>query len=112
MTTNAENANNNTVDDQPIGANPTYVPTRPQPSRSYKQIHRSREDRIVSGLCGGLGRYANIDPVIIRILFVAFTLFGGSGILLYVIGWLAIPDDGQSTAPIGRLANRLRRRRR
>lgn len=96
MTTNDESAN---------------VPADPGPVRSYKQIHRSREDRIVSGLSGGLGRYLNIDPVIVRILFVVLTLFGGSGIVLYLIGWVAIPDEGQTIAPIGRLANRVTRRR-
>jgi phage shock protein PspC (stress-responsive transcriptional regulator) len=87
------------------------IPSVPQPGRSYRQIHRSREDRIVSGLSGGLGRYFNVDPVIVRILFVALTLFGGSGVLLYLIGWVAVPDEGQTVAPIGRLANRVSRRR-
>jgi phage shock protein PspC (stress-responsive transcriptional regulator) len=48
----------------------------------------------------------------VRILFVVLTLFGGSGILLYLIGWVAIPDEGHTVAPIGRLANRVGRRRR
>ncbi len=90
---------------------PTNVPVNSGPARSYKQIHRSRADRLVSGVSGGVGRYVNIDPVIVRILFVVLTLFGGSGILLYLIGWVAIPDEGQTVAPIGRLANRLARRR-
>jgi len=109
--------NSNPTDSNPTNAHATsdYAPPAPRayaPPRPYKQVSRSREDRIVSGLCGGLGRYANIDPVIVRILFVVLTLFGGSGILLYLIGWIAIPDEGQTVAPIGRLANRLRRRRR
>jgi phage shock protein C len=107
MTTNDDTTNDDTTKNAAING-----PTGPTAARSYKQIHRSREDRIVSGLCGGLGRYANVDPVIVRILFVVLTLFGGSGVLLYLVGWVAIPDEGQSVAPIGRLANRVSRRRR
>ncbi len=110
MSTDDYAANNDPANADP--ANNANIPAGPGPARSYRQIHRSHEDRIVSGLSGGLGRYVNIDPVIVRILFVVLTLFGGSGILLYLIGWVAIPDEGQSIAPIGRLSNRLTRRRR
>jgi phage shock protein PspC (stress-responsive transcriptional regulator) len=112
MTINSEPTENEPTENEPTGGAPTYLPARAAAPRSYKQIHRSREDRIVSGLSGGLGRYLNIDPVIVRILFVVLTLFGGSGILLYLIGWVAIPDEGHTVAPIGRLANRVGRRRR
>jgi phage shock protein PspC (stress-responsive transcriptional regulator) len=50
-------------------------------------------------LCGGLGRHFGIDPVIFRIAFVVLALAGGSGILLYLVGWLLIPDD-QSDATV------------
>jgi phage shock protein PspC (stress-responsive transcriptional regulator) len=109
MTINSDPNNNDPNNNEPANE-PTNLPTGPG-VRSYKQIHRSREDRIVSGLSGGLGRYLTIDPVIVRVLFVVLTLFGGSGIMLYLIGWVAIPDQGQTVAPIGRLANRFRRRR-
>jgi phage shock protein C len=111
MTTNANPTDSIPTNEHAASGYPPPAAAYP-PARAYKQIYRSRDDRIVSGLSGGLGRYANIDPVIVRILFVALTLFGGSGILLYLIGWIAIPDEGQTVAPIGRLANRLRRRRR
>jgi len=48
---------------------------------------------VVAGLSGGLGRYFGVDPVIFRIAFVVTALAGGSGILLYLVGWMLVPDD-------------------
>ena len=52
-------------------------------STEYKKLYRSRTNRMVSGVCGGLGEFANVDPTIIRLLFAAGTIFSG-GILLLV----------------------------
>jgi phage shock protein PspC (stress-responsive transcriptional regulator) len=62
------------------------------------RLTRSTGDKVVGGLAGGLGRYFGIDPVVFRIAFVVLTLAGGSGILLYLVGWLMIPDDNGSAA--------------
>jgi phage shock protein PspC (stress-responsive transcriptional regulator) len=59
-------------------------------------LRRSRTDRKVLGVAGGLGRYAGIDPLVFRILFVVLTFFGGSGLLFYALGWLLVPDDGET----------------
>lgn len=60
---------------------------------SDKKLMRS-EDRIVAGVCGGLGEYFNADPTLVRILFVLLTLFGGGflGILIYIVLWIIMPD--------------------
>lgn len=55
-------------------------------------LYRSRENRMILGLCGGIAEYVNVDPVIIRLLWLAFTLAGGSGILGYIILALVIPE--------------------
>jgi phage shock protein PspC (stress-responsive transcriptional regulator)/predicted membrane protein len=68
------------------------------PPRAYPPLHtlrRSRTDRKLFGVAGGLGHYAGVDPLIFRILFVVLAVFGGSGILLYALGWLLIPEEGQ-----------------
>lgn len=59
----------------------------------YKRIHRSRQEMQVAGLCGGLGEYFEVDPVLIRLLFVVATLMTGivPGICAYLIGWLIVP---------------------
>lgn len=48
---------------------------------------------MIAGICGGLGRYFGIDPVILRIAFVVLLLAGGTGLLLYIVGWIAIPEE-------------------
>jgi len=55
------------------------------------KLYRSNTEKIIGGVSGGLADYLNIDVVIIRILFVLLALFGGGGVLIYVILWIAIP---------------------
>ena len=59
---------------------------------NYKKFTRSISDRRIAGVCGGLGRYFNIDPILIRVAFVCLLLFGGSGLLLYLIFWVISPE--------------------
>jgi phage shock protein PspC (stress-responsive transcriptional regulator) len=65
-----------------------------------RNLRRSRSDRVIAGVGGGLGHYFGIDPVIVRIGFVLLTVFGGSGILLYLLAWLIMAKEGreESTA--------------
>lgn len=56
-------------------------------------LRRSTEDKVVAGVCGGLGRYFGVDPVWFRVAFVVLTLGGGSGILVYLLAWLLIPEQ-------------------
>lgn len=82
--------------------NEDLPPTAP-PSPGYAprpRLTRSTGDKVVSGLSGGLGRYFGVDPVVFRIAFVVMALAGGSGVLLYLVGWLLIPDErGGSALP-------------
>lgn len=61
-----------------------------------KHLYRSKTNRIFAGLCGGLGEYLNVDPMVIRLLWLLLTLVGGSGILVYLVGWLIIPEYQES----------------
>ena len=58
-----------------------------------KRLYRSGNEKIIAGVCGGIAEYLNVDPVIIRLLWVLFTLAGGAGIILYIIAWLIIPRN-------------------
>jgi phage shock protein PspC (stress-responsive transcriptional regulator) len=69
-------------------------------------LHRSRSDRKLAGVCGGLAAYLGIDPIILRILVVVLALFGGSGLLLYAAAWLLLPDEGQSRSELQKLLDR------
>jgi phage shock protein C len=59
----------------------------------YKKLYRSVTDKMVAGVCGGLAVYLTIDSTVVRILFVLIALFGGSGVLLYIVLWLVIPTQ-------------------
>jgi phage shock protein C len=48
---------------------------------------------VIGGVCGGLGRYLGIDPVLLRIAFVVLALAGGGGVIVYVVGWILIPEQ-------------------
>lgn len=58
-----------------------------------KKLYRSRKDKIIGGVCGGLGKYFDIDPVLIRVLFVFLTFFHGSGLILYLILLIIVPQE-------------------
>jgi phage shock protein C len=65
---------------------------------SYRQLRRSQADRKISGVCGGLGEYFNLDPTIVRIAAVALTVFTGGGfIIAYVLAMLIMPDQQPET---------------
>jgi phage shock protein PspC (stress-responsive transcriptional regulator) len=68
--------------------------------RDLARIRRSRANRRVAGVAGGLGRHLDIDPVILRVAFVVLTFFGGVGLLLYVALWLLLPEDGKDWAKV------------
>jgi phage shock protein C len=57
------------------------------------RLRRSSSDRVIAGICGGLGRYFSVDPVIFRIAFVVLALAGGAGIFFYLIAWLVISEE-------------------
>jgi phage shock protein C len=63
-------------------------------STEYKRLYRSRTNRMVSGVCGGLGVFANVDPTIVRLLFAAGTIFsGGLLLLVYLVMIFVIPEE-------------------
>jgi phage shock protein C len=56
-------------------------------------LRRSHDDRVIGGVCAGLGRYLGIDPVLLRIAFVVLAIAGGGGVILYIVGWILIPEE-------------------
>jgi phage shock protein C len=57
------------------------------------KLYRSRRVKVFGGVAGGLAQYFNIDPIIVRILFVVFTMMHGIGLVLYIILWVVIPEE-------------------
>ena len=62
-------------------------------SSEMKRLYRSREDRMVGGVCGGIAQHLSVDPTLIRLLYVLFALTGGSGVLAYIIMLVIIPEE-------------------
>ncbi|MCD6575263.1 PspC domain-containing protein [Candidatus Aerophobetes bacterium] len=56
-----------------------------------KKLYRSREDKIIGGVCGGLAKYFDVDPTLIRILAVVSIFINGIGIIAYIIAWIIVP---------------------
>jgi phage shock protein PspC (stress-responsive transcriptional regulator) len=72
-----------------------------------RRLKRSREDRMVAGVCGGLAKYFDIHPAFYRVGFVVLTLLGGAGVLIYATAALVLPDEGkEDSVATGILKNR------
>jgi phage shock protein C len=65
-------------------------------------VRRSRGERVIAGVCGGLGRHLGVDPVLLRIAFIILALANGLGLIAYVVAWVAIPEErpGQPVGPV------------
>jgi phage shock protein C len=66
-----------------------------------KRLHRSRTEKMIAGVCGGLAEYFDVDPTIVRVAWVVLTLLPlpGSGILAYLILWVVMPQQPAPPLP-------------
>jgi len=60
-----------------------------------KKLYRSEYNRMIAGVCAGIAEYLDIDPTVIRLIWVLFTFFVGSGVLVYIIACLIIPNENE-----------------
>ena len=58
-----------------------------------KRLYKSSTDKKVCGVCGGIANYFDVDPTVIRLIWVIFTLVGGSGLIAYIIAAIIMPDE-------------------
>jgi phage shock protein C len=73
-----------------------------------KRLYRKREGRIVAGVCTGLADYLGVDVTIIRLVFAALTVFGGAGVLLYLIAWALVPEEGEKSSIVEEFVHKNR----
>lgn len=67
-------------------------------TKTEKRLVRTSKNKMLGGVAAGLGNYFDLDPNIIRFLFIILTVFGGSGVLMYLLLWLLLPSDTSDTA--------------
>ncbi len=71
------------------------------------RLYRSRTDRFLGGVCGGIGKYLGIDPTIIRLVFLVLLFTQGFGFLIYLILWILLPVEGGAETTTGSVGDRL-----
>jgi phage shock protein C len=73
-----------------------------QPERpDTRRLTRSRTDRMIAGVCGGFAAYSGIDVNIVRLVMVLLALLGGSGVVLYLVAWVIVPEEDAAGAAPG-----------
>lgn len=65
-----------------------------------QKLYRSRSQKVIAGVCVGLGNFFNVDPVFIRIIFIVALFSGGLGLIAYIIFWIATPQEPLRCSPI------------
>ena len=63
-------------------------------SKEVKRLYRSRKDKMIAGICGGIGEIYSLDPTMVRLVYALITIFSaGTAILVYILGWIIIPEE-------------------
>lgn len=88
-----DHTNSNGTDSQEQSEPLENEQPRKNENMSFQRLYRSKKNKIILGVCSGLGKYFNIDPVIFRLLFILSLLLGGWGILVYFIAGIVLPYD-------------------
>ena len=90
-------------DSAPEGSDASEAVTVPHPGR---ELRKADEDRVLAGVCAGLGRYTGIDPVVWRAAFALTSFAGGTGVLLYLAAWALMRDARGGPATVEQMLNR------
>jgi phage shock protein C len=69
-------------------------------SQNVKRLYRSRSNRQLGGVCGGIAEFFDLDPTLVRLFFVFAFLLGGHGLLVYLLLWLIVPEEPAGQAMI------------
>jgi phage shock protein C len=64
-----------------------------------QKLYRTRDERMLAGVCGGLAQFFSIDPTIVRLIFVVLALMGSTGLLIYIIMWIVVPEEPLGPRP-------------
>jgi phage shock protein PspC (stress-responsive transcriptional regulator) len=73
-----------------------------------RRLYRLRQGRMVAGVCAGLASYLGVDATIVRLVFAVLSIFGGTGVLLYLIAWAVVPEEGDGASLLENVMNKNR----
>jgi len=91
--TNQPPTNQPPTNQPPTNQPPTNQPPTNQPPPPYRQLRRSRSDRMLAGVCAGIADYLRVDPTLVRVGFAVLAIITwGVALLAYVIGWIVMPE--------------------
>ena len=63
-----------------------------------KKLYRSKKDKMIAGVCGGIAEYFDVDSTLVRLLTVLFVLLGGAGVVAYIIAWIIVPETPEQVS--------------
>jgi len=63
-----------------------------------KKLYRSKKDKKIAGVCGGIAEYFDVDPTLVRVFTVLTLLLGGAGVVAYIIAWIVIPENSEQVS--------------
>jgi len=68
-----------------------------------KKLYRSKKNKRIAGVCGGIAEYFDIDPIIVRLITLILVLSAGGGLVAYIIAWIVVPEepDDAHLVPVG-----------
>ncbi|MFE9464711.1 PspC domain-containing protein [Streptomyces virginiae] len=82
---------------------PPQAPGAPRAAEARPSLRRSKRDKVLAGVCGGLGRYFDLDPVVFRIVLGVLAVTGGVGLIFYGFAWLLLPPEGEEDSEVKKL---------
>ncbi|MFJ9932500.1 PspC domain-containing protein [Streptomyces virginiae] len=82
---------------------PPQAPGAPRGAEARPSLRRSKRDKVLAGVCGGLGRYFDLDPVVFRIVLGVLAVTGGVGLIFYGFAWLLLPQEGEEDSEAKKL---------
>ena len=73
--------------------------SHPEKEPQFKRLFKSKRDKVIDGVCGGLGEYLGVDPVFVRVVWVLLVLFGGTGLIAYIVAMIIVPREPNESEP-------------
>ncbi len=66
-------------------------------NKEIRRLYRNTNDKVIAGVCSGMGDYLRLDPVLVRLIMIALAFAGGAGIAVYIVAWLIVPESPKAS---------------